>query len=200
MMMKHLKRVILALCLIGFIALGVSSITKHDNKLKLKDVQIKSTQSDLIQLNLKYDLLNTDLKKELDSKDHNEEKIKQLEQEKIELQKQQEALQAELQAKADRKAADLAKLQHAASITPTAYAATSCGDNQYASFIYQHESGCRTDAVNSIGCKGIGQRCGDLPCTLQDYACQNNWFTNYAETRYNGWYGAYLFWQQHHWW
>ena len=196
-MMKHLKRVILALCLIGFIALGVSSITKHDNKLKLKDVQIKSTQSDLIQLNLKYDVLNKDLQKELDSKDHNEEKIKQLEQEKQDLQKQQDALQAELQAKADRKASDLAKLQHAASITPTAYAS----GNQYKDFIYQHESGNNPSSVNSIGCRGLGQACPGtkLPCGA-DYACQDAWFTNYALTRYGSWEAAYNFWVANHWW
>jgi len=76
-----------------------------------------------------------------------------------------------------------------------------CGDNQYANFIYMHESSCRTDAVNSIGCRGIGQACpGDkLPCG-DDYECQNIWFTNYAIQRYGSWEQAYYFWLENLWW
>ena len=76
-----------------------------------------------------------------------------------------------------------------------------CGDNTYANYIYMHESGCRPTAMNSIGCRGIGQACpgSKLPCG-DDYACQNAWFTNYALTRYGSWEKAYHFWLQNHWW
>lgn len=78
---------------------------------------------------------------------------------------------------------------------------TSCGDNVYAHYIYMHESSCRLDAVNSIGCRGLGQACPGtkLPCG-NDYVCQNNWFTNYANQRYGSWYNAYVFWLSNHWW
>lgn len=76
-----------------------------------------------------------------------------------------------------------------------------CGDNAYANFIYMKESTCNTKAVNSIGCRGIGQACpgSKLPCG-DDYECQNKWFTNYAIQRYGSWEQAYYFWLNNHWW
>lgn len=76
-----------------------------------------------------------------------------------------------------------------------------CGDNQYAHFIYMHESGCNLNAVNAGGCRGIGQACpgSKLPCGA-DYACQNAFFTAYANSAYGGWAGAYNFWLAHRWW
>lgn len=76
-----------------------------------------------------------------------------------------------------------------------------CGDNTYANYIYMHESSCNVNAVNSIGCRGIGQACpgSKLPCG-SDYECQNKWFTNYALTRYGSWKNAYETWLIQHWW
>lgn len=77
-----------------------------------------------------------------------------------------------------------------------------CGDNEYAHYIYMHESGCDTDRYNSIGCYGIGQSCpkSKIAQCGADYACQNAWFSNYAEQRYGGWAGAYQFWINNHYW
>jgi hypothetical protein len=81
---------------------------------------------------------------------------------------------------------------------------TGCGDNQYANYIYMHESGCRLDAINPIGACGIGQ---SLPCLKlssvcpnwrNDYACQNRFFSSYV-SRYGGWEGAYNFWLGNQW-
>lgn len=79
--------------------------------------------------------------------------------------------------------------------------ASSLSDNDAKMFIYMHESGNRTTALNSIGCRGLGQACpgSKLPCG-DDYACQDAWFTNYAVSRYGGWQGAYQFWIAHRWW
>lgn len=76
-----------------------------------------------------------------------------------------------------------------------------CGDNQYANFIYSHESGCRTTAMSPNGCYGIGQACpaSKLAYCGADYACQNAFFTAYAG-KYGGWAGAYAFWVAHGWW
>lgn len=76
-----------------------------------------------------------------------------------------------------------------------------CGENMYSQFIYAHESGCNLSSVNSLGCRGIGQACpgSKLPCGA-DYACQNDWFTNYANSAYGGWANAYAFWLGHNWW
>lgn len=64
-------------------------------------------------------------------------------------------------------------------------------------FIYEHESGSRTDAINSSsGACGIGQAlpCSKLPCSLQDYACQDDWFTDYMIGRYSTWANAKAYW------
>ncbi len=86
-------------------------------------------------------------------------------------------------------------------VPPTPPSQVTCGDNIYANYIYMHESGCSTRAVNSIGCRGIGQSCpgSKLPCG-DDYVCQNNWFTNYAIARYGSWKAAYETWLVQHWW
>lgn len=70
-------------------------------------------------------------------------------------------------------------------------------------FIYEHESGNRTNAINqSSGACGLGQAlpCSKLPCSLQSYACQDEWFTNYAVSRYGSWQNAMVFWEANHWW
>jgi hypothetical protein len=70
-------------------------------------------------------------------------------------------------------------------------------------FIYQKESGNRTNAINkSSGACGLGQAlpCSKLGCSLDDYSCQDKWFSNYAIRRYGSWVGAYQFWLTHRWW
>lgn len=76
------------------------------------------------------------------------------------------------------------------------------GTNQYAAYIYQHESGCRTDAVNGGGCAGLGQACpgSKMPCSLSDAPCQLGYFESYALGRYGSWEAAYNFWINNHWW
>jgi LysM repeat protein len=76
-----------------------------------------------------------------------------------------------------------------------------CGDNSYANYIYSHESGCRTTASSPNGCYGIGQACpaSKIAYCGADYACQNAYFTSYAN-KYGGWAGAYDFWVSHGWW
>lgn len=78
-----------------------------------------------------------------------------------------------------------------------------CGDNQYANYIYMHESGCRLDANNGK-CVGIGQACPASKlyavCPDLNYACQNGFFTDYANSAYGGWEKAYQFWLGHSWW
>lgn len=68
---------------------------------------------------------------------------------------------------------------------------------QAKAFIYFKESTNRTDAINKeSGACGIGQAlpCSKLPCTLQDYACQDKWFTDYAMQRYGSWSAAKEYW------
>lgn len=70
---------------------------------------------------------------------------------------------------------------------------TNCGSDPYQILVYQRESGCKTNSVNSIGCTGIGQACpgSKLPCSLSDWDCQNNFFTAYMLSRYGSWASAW---------
>ncbi len=122
------------------------------------------------------------------------------------LKKAQEAVLKAQKAKEARLKASfgLTSIQPVKVIAPVYHAPSvvgNCGDNQYANFIYMHESGCNLNSVNSIGCRGIGQACpgSKLPCGA-DYACQNAWFTNYAIRTYGSWQGAYNAWISKNWW
>lgn len=87
--------------------------------------------------------------------------------------------------------------------TPARAAAPPVSGNAAKAFIYQKESGNRTDAINaSSGACGLGQAlpCSKMGCSLSDYACQDAWFTNYAMQRYGSWENAQAFWLANHWW
>jgi LysM repeat protein len=93
------------------------------------------------------------------------------------------------------------KTQTAAKTTAaTSYPAVA--GNAAKAFIYAHESGNNPNATNAKGCYGLGQDCNGVvraKCGA-DYACQDAYFTAYANSRYGGWGGALAFWQSHHWW
>lgn len=196
---------------IAFIGLGIYSITSGRKAHHLQDIQIKTMgsekqqlQSDVHALEVKFEKLKTD-------KSATEEQKQQLQQQIQEKDKQLQEKDAQLQAKADAKKAEADRLAAAARLsTGSATAAAAapsgaiagCGDNFYANYIYSHESGCRTHNPNGSGCDGIGQACPASKVIDQcgyDYACQNAWFTNYAN-KYGGWAGAYTFWVNNHWW
>jgi hypothetical protein len=112
---------------------------------------------------------------------------------------------------AEQRKREAARMQMAANSTNTLLASTSvavsseggCGDNPSAHFIYENESGCSTTVVNGGGCTGIGQDCNNeirAACPSLDYACENQFFTNYANSRYGGWEQAEAFWKTHGWW
>lgn len=83
--------------------------------------------------------------------------------------------------------------------TPT----MSVSEQEAKEFIYMKESGNNPQAVNSIGCVGIGQDCnGQLikECPDLSYSCEDAFFTRYAEARYGGWVQAYQAWLSKNWW
>lgn len=70
-------------------------------------------------------------------------------------------------------------------------------------FIYLKESGNNPGAINkSSGACGLGQAlpCSKMPCSLSDYACQDNFFTQYMLNRYGTWDNAKSFWLSRGWW
>lgn len=81
--------------------------------------------------------------------------------------------------------------------------ASSAGFSDAKMFIYMRESGNNPAAVNpSSGSCGLGQAlpCSKMPCSLSDYACQDNFFTQYMLSRYGTWETAEAWWLVHRWW
>lgn len=196
--MRHYKSVLLVIALTIFVGLGVNNVVRTHNLLKFKDIQLKSTSTDLINLQLKYDLLNKNLQKELESGSRNEQKIKQLEEQKKQLESEKQKLQQDLQARADRKNAEKQKLAQTASMSATAYATSDAK-----MFIYMHESHNKPTAINpQSGACGLGQAlpCSKMLCSLTDYACQDAFFTDYMKQRYGSWEAAQAFWVANEWW
>lgn len=97
---------------------------------------------------------------------------------------------------------ELEELPVPAQTPATAPSVGYCGDNIYKQFIYSHESGCNTDRWNASGCYGIGQACpaSKIAYCGADFACQDAWFTDYANRAYGGWEGAYNAWLSKGWW
>jgi len=192
--MSYLKTGLSAITITAFVALAVYYVSDNKQQIQLQDIQVKSKESQLIQLNSKYDTI---LKEKVQTDQQKLEQQKKID----ELENERKRLEGELQAKLQRQQAEKQKLATAAqSVSGTAKVSAASG-NFYKDFIYHHESGNRTTAVNSIGCRGIGQACPGtkLPCG-DDYACQDAWFTNYAMQRYGSWENAYNFWVANRWW
>ena len=175
------------LLIIGGAFYFVSKVNKTQNTIKLNQLELKSTQFKLKELNDSYTKVLQEKATTDAEKASQDARVKELERQKTELEQQ-------LQSK-------LAEKQRVASIqTAQVFAAqANCGSPKMC--IYMKESGNNPLAVNSIGCRGIGQACpgSKLPCGA-DYACQDAWFTNYAIQRYGSWDAAWTFWQANHWW
>jgi hypothetical protein len=80
-------------------------------------------------------------------------------------------------------------------IEPIIVASTEAEDK---AFIYFKESSNRTDNINpTSGACGLGQAlpCSKLPCSFNDYDCQDEWFTEYMQERYGSWARAKAYWQ-----
>lgn len=203
-MKRQVITVVLALILIGFIVAGATNIRHTNEKIKLHEIELKSRETKLQELNIKYDQV---LEQKTNTEAEKQEQLNKIQ----ELEKERERLQAELQAKRDRNHLEQEKLAEAsrkATATQKANASAikpvggKCNTgNPYKDFIYYKESTCNPGSVNSIGCRGIGQACPGtkLPCG-NDFACQDAWFSNYAIQRYGSWEAAYNFWLRNNWW
>jgi hypothetical protein len=164
-----------------------SRVTHTSNTLKINQLELKSTQYKLQELNSQYDAVLQEKTATEAEKASQDAKVQELEKAKIELERQ-------LQSK-------LAEKQRVASIQTAQVFAAGANCDTPKMCIYMKESGNNPLAVNSIGCRGIGQACPGtkLPCGA-DYACQDAWFTNYAIARYGSWDNAWVKWQQQGWW
>lgn len=197
-MKRKLLLGVLLIAIVGFAAAGVTSARNTKDRLEFNKIQLNNRASEIKLEQLKskelYDKLNSN-----DAK--TQQQIDQYKKQLEESQQREKDLQDQLQAKIDTKNR-LARAQQSLTATATASAAP-VSPNWAKAFIYGKESGNRTDAINaSSGACGLGQAlpCSKMPCTLQDYACQDAFFTNYAVNRYGSWENAAAFWQAHSWW
>lgn len=191
--------------IVGFATLAVTGVINHNDKIQLKNIELKSTSSQLKEMQLQYEVLDKNLESQLKKQNVNEQEVKKLQDEKNKLEKDKQILQSQLQAKLDAKNKTNAinkTIANTAAPKASAAAPTSCGDNEYARYIYMKESGCRTTARNPQGCYGIGQSCpaSKIAHCGSDYTCQNAWFSGYAISRYGSWAKAYQFWLANNWW
>lgn len=92
-----------AFVIIGFVYLGVSDAVKTKDKVEFQKVEIKSKQSDLQEMNLKYNNLNKELTEVNDKKETDSQEIERLRKEKEALDKQKQDLEKQLQSKIEQK-------------------------------------------------------------------------------------------------
>jgi len=228
--MKRITLVAITLAFIGYAAFGIHLIVSKQNRLEFNEVKLKSTTSELKELQLKYDQLNGNLDKELQKNGTDQQKVKQLESEKQELEKQKQELEAQLQARLQQKAADKARADSLASKainvatgTATASAAALTGDKysimrdagiaeadfEAVDYIVSHEGSWSGVQRYNTGGSGAYGLCQALPASKMasagaDYmtnpVTQLRWCASYAAQRYGGWWGAYNFWTTNKWW
>lgn len=190
-----MKKAILFIAILLLLVASVGAIrqsNKSNLEVHLKKIELQDNSVKLKKLESDYNKLNG-------ANAGNEQKVQDLEQKRQELEKQKADLEAQLQAKAELKKQNLV---YAAAAPTVPYTERGLSGNAAKDFIYMHESGNRTDAVNSIGACGLGQAlpCSKMNCTLQDYACQDAFFTSYMQARYGTWENAMAFWQANRWW
>lgn len=197
------QRILIVIALIAFTALGIQTFAQRENRIQFQEVQLKSKQTEIKQLQIDYDHLNDKQDEVQQNHQATEQELQQLQKEKDDLLKRQQELEQQLSAKQAAQKLAAEKLNSAASLSATASASGVCNTgNEYKDFIYNKESSCNPAAVNHIGCRGLGQACpGEkLPCSDDDWNCQDIYFSEYAMNRYGSWEGAYQFWLSHHWW
>lgn len=205
MFKRQLITVVLALILIGFIVAGATNIRHTNEKIKLHEIELKSRETKLQELNIKYDQV---LEQKTNTEAEKQEQLKKIQ----ELESERQRLQSELQAKRDRNRLEQEKLAEAsrkATATPKASAVSysgTCADWMAQAGIPQteattklilKESGCNPRAVNkSSGAFGIPQaypaskiaHCGVEP------VCQLRWMDSYIKGRYGSWENALATW------
>lgn len=128
MSVKRITIVLIALGVIaGFIYLGVQDAVKTKDNLEFQKVQLKSRQTEIKELNMKYERLNQDLNKASEQKETDKAEVERLQKEKNELEQQKLDLERQLQAKLEQKS-KLAQASeraiNAATMTQTASASS----------------------------------------------------------------------------
>lgn len=180
---------------LGFFTFGAArSLVQDHQQITVDSIQLKSRQSDLTELDIKYTQLNEDLGKAAQKQGDNKQQIDKLNKEKSDLDKQKQQLQEQLQSKATEKSSiNVASNKVLDTVTGTQVVSADADSEQEAKvWIYTHESSNNPNSIASNGACGLGQAlpCSKLPCAMGDYTCQDTWFTAYMKDRYGTWVNA----------
>jgi hypothetical protein len=179
--MKNLLITILAILLILFAGLGVTQLVKSDNKIKLKEIQLKDSSTKLKILDDQYNEL-------LKNKEVDQKKLE-------ELQKQKEELEKQLTVKKS-------NVVYASGDNDSIMRQAGISDLYYANLIIKKESSWQVGVINSIGCVGLIQACPEglkpemdrlCPNWQNDAVCQLKVAEKYMQVRYGSWANAWNF-------
>lgn len=142
MSVKRITLVLASLILVsGFIFLGVKDAVKTKDRIEFRKVELKSKQTEIKELNVKYEKLNNELDNAAEQKDVNQAEIERLNKEKEELNKQKSNLEAQLQAKLEQKT----KLAQASQTVANKVTATETAS--------AHSGGSIPDIIRAAGAK-----------------------------------------------
>lgn len=221
--MERFTKPLLICAIVAFAALGINNVVTTKNRVELKEVQLKSTTSDLIELQGKYDTLNVDLQ----NAEGNAEQIKQLQEEKAKLEQEKADLEKQVSLKQEAAKLAASKLNSAASLSAPAYAASGSkeswllesgiqrGDWGYVDWIVSRESGWQPCAYNpgqndcsaspTSACGLVQQYpCGKIPGDWRDPVAALKWQASYVcGDKFNAYAGsscyarAVNYWKQH---
>lgn len=215
-MRKNIYLALLAIVLVIFIGVGATSVRSNNQKLQLHEIELKSKETKLIELNQKYDEV-IQLKTETDQQ--KEEQLKKIQ----ELETERQRLERELQAKLDRNKAEQEKLATAAKKatgTATASAATPQGCDAVRSIMSSKGfSGAELEAAVKLsqlesGCRSNNNNPSSNACNFfQEWPC-GKWGGNhnteahingaigYMQASYGSWQNALYKWHSRspHWW
>lgn len=202
--MKHRTLItVIVATLLAVTMIGLRHTDQLNDKIKIKQIELRDNSAKLQILDSKYQKLNNDLNQTGSDKAKIEQQLK-------ELQKERDDLQRQLQAKLDAKQRDIASRAQSA-VTGTAYASGGCAswmaqagitDIANATWLINKESGCNPNAINvSSNACGIAQElpCGKSGCGLGNAVCQMRWMQSYVFSRYGSWASAVAFHQSHNW-
>lgn len=211
-MKRFIKPALIALVIL-FIVAGIHTVVSRENKLQFNQVELKSTTSELKQLQLDYD---DNIKKQddlLHQKNVNEAELEKVRQENEQLKQQKIELEKQVSAKQEAARVAASKLNSAATASTPAYAASGSkmqwlmasgidrGDWENVDWIVSRESGWQPCAYNpgkndcnanpSSACGLVQQYpCGKIPGDWRDPVAALKWQAQYVcGARFNGYAG-----------
>lgn len=203
-MNKHLIRLLVAIALVAYAVVAVSTVAKANHKVQIKEIKLKDTNAQLKELQLKYNTLNGSLDEQLKAKEADKAKIDELEKKRQELEQQLSV-----------KKAQQASNQAIAAVTGTKVAYASSGDHnalmqaagipsgQWASAekLVQRESSWNPNAMNSIGACSLVQAlpCSKIPGDWRNPVDALRWGNGYVVSRYGSWDAALQHSYSHNW-